>query len=135
MLQKVSFNDTDWRALNLPHDWSIEGEFSKDNPSTTEGGALPTGIGWYRKTFKVDSIPHNQKYYIDFDGVFCNSEVWLNGHYLGKRPFGYITFRYDMTPYLNFGDKENVMAVRVDNDAHQPHVGIPVLESIVMYGW
>ncbi len=114
---KVSFNDTDWRALNLPHDWSIEGEFSKDNPSTTEGGALPTGIGWYRKTFKVDSIPQNQKYYIDFDGVFCNSEVWLNGHYLGKRPFGYITFRYDMTPYLNFGDKENVMAVRVDNDA------------------
>ena len=58
---KVSFNDTDWRALNLPHDWSIEGEFSKDNPSTTEGGALPTGIGWYRKTFKVDSIPHNPK--------------------------------------------------------------------------
>ncbi len=114
---KVSFKDTDWRALNLPHDWSIEGEFSKDNPSTTEGGALPTGIGWYRKTFKVDSIPQNQKYYIDFDGVFCNSEVWLNGHYLGKRPFGYITFRYDMTPYLNFGDKENVMAVRVDNDA------------------
>ncbi len=114
---KVSFNDTDWRALNLPHDWSIEGSFSKDNPSTTEGGALPTGIGWYRKTFKVDTIPQNQKYYIDFDGVFCNSEVWLNGHYLGKRPFGYITFRYDMTPYLNFGDKENVMAVRVDNDA------------------
>ncbi len=114
---KVSFNDMDWRALNLPHDWSIEGEFSKDNPSTTEGGALPTGIGWYRKTFKVDSIPQNQKYYIDFDGVFCNSEVWLNGHYLGKRPFGYITFRYDMTPYLNFGDQENVMAVRVDNDA------------------
>ncbi|MCW3785977.1 beta-galactosidase GalB [Plebeiibacterium sediminum] len=114
---KVSFNDADWRALNLPHDWSIEGEFSKDNPSTTEGGALPTGIGWYRKTFKVDSVPQNQKYYIDFDGVFCNSEVWLNGHYLGKRPFGYITFRYDMTPYLNFEDKENVMAVRVDNDA------------------
>ncbi len=114
---KVAFNDTEWRALNLPHDWSIEGSFSKDNPSTTEGGALPTGIGWYRKTFKVDSIPQNQKYYIDFDGVFCNSEVWLNGHYLGKRPFGYITFRYDMTPYLNFGDKENVMAVRVDNDA------------------
>ena len=113
--EKIGFDDSSWRKLNLPHDWSIEGNFSKDNPSTTEGGALPTGIGWYRKSFHIEESVEPGKYYIDFDGVFCNSEVWLNGHYMGKRPFGYNTFRYDMTPYLNIGEKENVIAVKVDN--------------------
>lgn len=109
------YNDADWRTLNLPHDWSIEGEFSKENPATAEGGALPTGTAWYRKSFTLEGAGETKKYYIDFDGVMSNSEVWINEHYLGKRPFGYISFRYDLTPYLKFGAQENVIAVKVDN--------------------
>ena len=112
-----AYNDSNWRVLNLPHDWSIEGEFSADAPATTEGGALPTGIGWYRKTFNLEKPAGEKVFYIDFDGVMANSEVWINGHYLCKRPFGYISFRYELTPYLNFGDEVNTLAVRVDNSA------------------
>lgn len=114
---RPGYNDSDWRVLNLPHDWSIEGEFSADAPATPEGGALPTGIGWYRKTFKLEKLAGEKVFYIDFDGVMANSEVWINGHYLGKRPFGYIGFRYELTPYLNFGNEANTLAVRVDNSA------------------
>ncbi|MDD4777248.1 MAG: glycoside hydrolase family 2 TIM barrel-domain containing protein [Fermentimonas sp.] len=110
----IDFNDDEWRKLDLPHDWSIEGEFSEDHPAGSGGGALPGGIGWYRKTFHIDRKLEDKKVFIDFDGVYMNSEVWINGHYLGKRPFGYISFRYDLTPYLYFG-KENTIAVRVDN--------------------
>jgi beta-galactosidase len=114
---RPGFKDEHWRDLDLPHDWSIEGTFSAENPSTPEGGALPTGTGWYRKHFKLQQKDSGKVYYIDFDGVFCNSEVWINGHYLGKRPFGYISFRYELTPYLKFGKEENILAVRVDNSA------------------
>ncbi len=112
-------SDISWRTLNLPHDWSIEGKFSKDNPATPEGGALPGGIGWYRKTFTVPATDKTKKVYIDFDGVYQKSTVWLNGHQLGFRPNGYISFEYDMTPYLNFGGK-NTIAVKVDNSV-QPN--------------
>lgn len=115
----TTFDDGDWRKLNLPHDWAIEGEFSKDNPSGTGGGALPGGIGWYRKTFVADEAYQGKKVFIDFDGVYMNSEVYINGILLGKRPYGYISFRYDLTPYLNLGE-ENVVAVRVDNQ-EQPN--------------
>jgi beta-galactosidase len=114
------FVDSDWRILNLPHDWSIEGEFSEDHPTKVNGGALPAGIGWYRKSFKVEQSWKEKHVFIDFDGVYRNSEVWINGHYLGKRPYGYSSFRYDLTSFLNFGDKANVLAVRVDNSA-QPN--------------
>ena len=114
---QAAYDDGAWRTLNVPHDWSIEGEFSADAPVTPEGGALPTGIGWYRKTFQLERPKGKKQFYIDFDGVFCNSEIWINGHYLGKRPNGYISFRYDLTPYLTFGDDENILAVRVDNSA------------------
>lgn len=114
-----TFDDSEWRQLNLPHDWAIEGEFSKDNPSGTGGGALPGGIGWYRKTFVADEAYAGKKVFIDFDGVYMNSEVFINGHFLGKRPYGYISFRYDLTPYLKMGE-ENVIAVRVDNQ-EQPN--------------
>ncbi|MGN6641300.1 MAG: beta-galactosidase GalB [Mucilaginibacter sp.] len=112
-------NDAGWRVLNLPHDWSIEGKFSKDNPATPEGGALPGGIGWYRKTFTIPSTFKNKQVYIDFDGVYQKSTVWINGHELGYRPNGYISFEYDLTPYLNFGGK-NTIAVKVDNSV-QPN--------------
>lgn len=117
--EKTSLNDAQWRTLNLPHDWSIEGKFSKDNPATPEGGALPGGIGWYRKTFTVPAASKNKLVYIDFDGVYQKSDVWINGHHLGFRPNGYISFRYELTPYLNFGGK-NTIAVKVDNSA-QPN--------------
>jgi beta-galactosidase len=107
-------DDAAWRVLDLPHDWSIEGSFSKDHPATYSGGALPGGIGWYRKTFTLPATDKNKKIYISFDGIYCNSEVWINGHYLGKRPNGYISFQYDCTPYLYF-DQPNSIAVKVDN--------------------
>jgi beta-galactosidase len=114
------FNDSGWRNLNLPHDWSIEGEFSQDNPTKVNGGALPAGIGWYRKSFKIDQSWKQKQIFIDFDGVYRNSEVWVNGHFLGKRPFGYSSFRYDLTPFLKFDGQPNQLAVRVDNSA-QPN--------------
>ena len=109
-----SLDDTNWRTLNLPHDWAVEGDFSPNNPSGTGGGALPGGVGWYRKTFVADESYQGKKVYIDFDGVYMNSQVYINGTLLGKRPYGYISFRYDLTPYLKYGE-ENVVAVRVDN--------------------
>ncbi|NDV69353.1 DUF4982 domain-containing protein [Dysgonomonas sp. 25] len=114
-----SFDDTSWRILNLPHDWSIEADFSVDNPATPGGGALPGGIGWYRKTFTPDAGDKGKKTYIDFDGIYWNSSVWINGHLLGERPNGYISFRYDLTPYLKYGEN-NTIAVRVDN-SKQPN--------------
>ena len=110
-----SYDDKNWRVLNVPHDWSIEGSFSKDHPATSQGGALPTGIGWYRKTFAVPVTNNKKSVYIEFDGVYCNSQVWINGNYLGIRPNGYISFRYDLTPYLKYGSQKNVIAVKVDN--------------------
>jgi beta-galactosidase len=118
--KEINFADNSWRQLNLPHDWSIEGEFSKDNPAGVGGGALPGGIGWYRKTFTLPETDKNKSVFIDFDGVYMNSDVWINGHFLGNRPYGYSSFRYEMTPYLNYGNKPNVIAVRVDN-SNQPN--------------
>ncbi len=118
--QEPGLDDSQWRLLDLPHDWSIEGEFSNDHPATPSGGALPGGIGWYRKTFTAPDSKKERLAFIDFDGVYCNSEVWINGHYLGKRPYGYISFRYELTPFLKYGEENNVLAVKVDN-SHQPN--------------
>lgn len=114
------FNDSRWRTLNLPHDWSIEGEFNEKNPATPGGGALPGGIGWYRKTFMMPASAKGKSVFIDFDGIYRNSEVWINGHYLGKRPYGYSSFQYELTTYLNHGSQKNVIAVKVDN-SQQPN--------------
>jgi len=117
---EYGLNDSLWRLLDLPHDWSIEGEFSKDNPATVGGGALPGGIGWYRKTFTIPASDSNKIIFIEFDGVYRNSEVWINGRYLGKRPYGYSSFRYELTPFLKYGSEKNVVAVKVDN-SQQPN--------------
>jgi beta-galactosidase len=114
-----SFND-DWRILNLPHDWSVELPFDKSSPTGTGGGALRGGTGWYRKTFTIPVDAKNKKVFIDFDGVYMNSEVWINGHSLGVRPNGYISFRYELTPYLKYGNEKNTIAVKVDN-SKQPN--------------
>lgn len=116
---ETDFDDKEWRVLNLPHDWAIEGDFSKDNPSGTGGGALPGGTGWYRKTFVPGNEDSDKIIRIDFDGIYMNSEVFINGQSLGKRPYGYISFGYDITPYLKWNEK-NVIAVRVDN-SEQPN--------------
>lgn len=110
-------SDGDWRILDTPHDWSIEGPFDEKEPSSYCGAYLPTGIGWYRKRFHLPNTYRDKKLTIEFDGVYQLSEVWINGYYLGKRPYGYIPFFYDLTPHVKFGN-ENVMAVRVDN-SHQ----------------
>lgn len=112
--QAVAFDDNAWRKLDLPHDWSIEGPYDQKDPSGRSGGFLPCGIGWYRKTFRLGPECEGKKVYIEFDGIYMNSDVWINGHHLGKRPYGYIGFQYDLTPYLNT-DKDNVLAVRADN--------------------
>ncbi len=118
--QAERFSDNGWRSLTLPHDWAIEEKFDEHSPATTAGGALTGGIGWYRKTFTVPVTSKKKKIFIDFDGVYMNSEVWINNHYLGKRPYGYSSFRYDLTPFLKFGNGQNVIAVKVNN-APQPN--------------
>jgi beta-galactosidase len=117
--RQSSYDDSKWRELSLPHDWSIEGEFAKENPSTTQGGALPTGIGWYRKKFVLPASAKNKNVRIEFDGVYRNSEVWINGNYLGKRPYGYSSFNYDLSKYIKPSPAKNVIAVKVDN-SQQP---------------
>lgn len=121
-MSQADYDDSHWRKLDLPHDWAIEGDFSDRNPSGAGGGALPGGTGWYRKHFSLSDLPGGGKsacYFIDFDGVYMNSTVYLNGHELGNRPYGYSSFRYELTPYLNqTGD--NVLAVKVD-DSDQPN--------------
>ena len=118
-MSALDYNDSKWHTLNVPHDWAIEGDFSASAPSGNSGGALPGGIGWYRKTFTVDNADKGKMMYIDFDGVYMNAKVWINGTLLGQRPYGYSSFRYDITPYIIYGGK-NVVAVRVDN-SDQPN--------------
>jgi beta-galactosidase len=108
------FNDKAWCSIDLPHDWSIEGRIHPKNPTGNAGGFFPTGIGWYRKTFKTPGEWKNKNISIYFEGVYMNSEVFINGKSLGIYPYGYSSFSYDLTPYLDF-EKENVIAVRVDN--------------------
>ncbi|MDF1560086.1 MAG: beta-galactosidase GalB [Bacteroidales bacterium] len=118
--RQAGFDDSSWQAVDLPHDWSIEGEFSESHPASPGGGALPGGIGWYRRTFTVDPEKKEKIICIEFDGVYRNSEVWINGNFLGKRPYGYSSFRYELTPFLHYGEEENILAVKVDN-SQQPN--------------
>jgi beta-galactosidase len=97
-----SCDDNAWRTVTLPHDWSIEGSFAATNASSWGGGYLPSGVGWYRKTFSLGESVSGRRVFIEFDGVMANSDVWINGHHLGHRPNGYVSFRYDLTPYLGF---------------------------------
>ncbi len=118
-MEKSSYADMAWRHLDLPHDWAIEGDFLPSNPSGASGGALPGGTGWYRKHFTVNPKEKVDRYFITFDGVYMNSTVYINGHKLGTRPYGYSTFEYDLTPYIN-KKGDNVIAVKVNN-SDQPN--------------
>ena len=117
-VEAPDFDDSRWRQLDLPHDWSVEANFDPNAPAGAPGGYLPAGIGWYRKAFLVPDDLKERRVFIEFDGIYMNGEVWINGHHLGKRPYGYIGVEYDLTPHLNFGGR-NVIAVRVD-DLKQP---------------
>jgi len=145
--EKADFDDGAWRKLDLPHDWSIEGPFDEKNPTGGAGGFLPAGVGWYRKHFSLPIGFQEQRVFIDFDGVMANSDVWINGFHLGKRPYGYVSFRYELTGHLNFGnDKPNVISVRADNSG-QPasrwytgagiyrHVRLVVTNAVHLEHW
>ncbi len=111
-------DDTNWRQLDLPHDWSIEGAFDAKKPMGNDGGYLPAGMAWYRKHFTVPTELKDKQFTIYFEGVYMNAEVYLNGTKLGIQPYGYSSFYFDMTPYIQVG-KENVLAVKVDNSKHK----------------
>ncbi len=110
---EVGLNEPGARVLNLPHDWSIEGPYNEDAPAGAEGAFLPTGVGWYEKSFEYQKDWQGKCVFVEFDGVYMNSEVWLNGKYLGVRPYGYISFGYELTTHLKQG--MNRLHVRVDN--------------------
>jgi beta-galactosidase len=125
--EQVDYNDTKWRKVDLPHDWSIEdlpnqvpgsviGPFDKGSPGSIFTGFTIGGTGWYRKKFVTGKAEQNKQVAIHFDGVYMNSDVWLNGHHLGNHPHGYTPFYYDLTPYLKPAGQENVLAVKVRNE-------------------
>ncbi len=114
----ANFDDRGWRILNLPHDWAIEVPFASDGSHShgykAVGRKFPeTSIGWYRKSFSIPKSDLGRRISVEFDGVFRDSIVWVNGHYLGREPSGYSGFCYDITDHLNYGGN-NVIAVRID---------------------
>jgi beta-galactosidase len=116
--EQNNFDDSAWRKLDVPHDWSIAGPFAETNKAGGAGAWLPSGVAWYRKTFSPPKTDSGRRVFIEFDGVMQNSDVWINGFHLGHRPFGYVSFSYELTDHLNFGG-DNVLAVRADT-SEQP---------------
>jgi beta-galactosidase len=113
--EEPALDDSSWRAICVPHDWSIAGPVDEKNPSGGGGGFFPTGIAWYRKSFSLPAADVNRHVYIVFDGVMANSDVWVNGFHLGRRPNGFVSFAYEMTGHLHFGaGAQNILAVRCD---------------------
>ncbi|GAA6771122.1 glycoside hydrolase family 2 protein [Flavobacterium sp. CGRL2] len=110
--KNVSFDDSKWQQVNVPHDWSVKGQLSPTLASCT--GYLPGGIAWYRKSITIPQSKSGEKVYLYFEGVYNRSEVFINGHSLGKRPNGYISFAYDATGFVKYGS-ENIISVRVDH--------------------
>jgi beta-galactosidase len=107
------FDDRGWRQLDLPHDWGIEGPFKQEYSGDT--GKLPWwGVGWYRKHFNVAANEKGKRFFLDLDGAMAYAAVWLNGQFVGGWPYGYSSFRLELTPYLKYG-AENVIAIRLDN--------------------
>jgi len=145
--ERPEFDDTAWRKVDVPHDWSIEGPFDQNHPARGAGGFLPGGVGWYRKHLVLPKDTLGRRVFVEFDGVMANSEVWINGQSLGKRPFGYVSFRYELTGALRLGDNQlNVLAVRADN-SRQPasrwytgagiyrHVRLIVTDPVHLDAW
>jgi beta-galactosidase len=140
-----NFDDSSWRKLDLPHDWSIEGKLDQNNPMKGAGGYFPAGTGWYRKKFNIPSIWKGKRISIYFEGVYMNAEVFVNGKSLGVHPYGFTSFDYDLSPFLQYG-KENILAVRVDNSKQincrwysgsgiYRHVWLEVTEPVHIAHW
>jgi beta-galactosidase len=110
------FADASWERVDTPHDWSIDGPFDPNAPAGGAGAFLPAGVGWYRKHFTLREDP-KRRVIVEFDGVMASGEVWINGFRLGKRPYGYISFAYELTGHVLLDGRENVLAVRVDDEA------------------
>ena len=110
------FDDSKWRKLDIPHDWSIEGNFDRNAATTGSGGWLPSGVAWYRKEIEVPADAKGQRVWIEFDGIMANSDVWWNGKHLGRRPNGYVSFRYDISEHITAGAK-NLLVVKADTSA------------------
>ena len=113
----VRFDDTRWESVLLPHDWAILGPIAQDNPGIGRMGFYGGGVGWYRKSFALPPGAEGKRVRVTFDGVYMNADVWINGQALGRRPYGYVSFGHDLTPYLHNDGRPNVIAVRVDNSA------------------
>jgi beta-galactosidase len=106
-------DDSEWRDVRIPHDWSVEADFSREYSSGT--GYLANGVGWYRKHFSLPDAHRDRKVFLTFEGVYNNSQVWCNSYYINKRPYGYSTFTYDITDFVHFGANDNVISVKVDH--------------------
>ena len=113
--RRADFVAANWQKIALPHDWSIGFDFGEEYPAGNAGGALPGGVGWYRKDFSLPEEDKGKHIVLHFGGVYRYAEVWINDRYLGKNINGYLSFEHDLTPYLHYGNKPNVVAVRVDN--------------------
>ena len=107
------YDDSHWRKVQLPHDWSVESPFSKEYSSGT--GYLPGGIGWYRKNFYLPNDLKDKKILLTIEGAYNNSKVWVNSYYLGYRPYGYSTFSFDISDFINEG--ENSISIRLNRDS------------------
>ena len=116
--ESPSYDAASWRTLDVPHDWSIEGKIDAKNPMGGGGGFFPAGVGWYRRTFRVPAAWSAKRVSVEFEGIYMNATVYINGHELGTHPYGYTSFRHDLTPRLNSGGA-NVLAVRVDQSKHR----------------
>jgi beta-galactosidase len=134
--QLADFDDSGWRTLDVPHDWSIDGPFDAAAPAGGAGAFLPTGVGWYRKHFPLPASAAGHRLFIEFDGVMANSDVWINGTHLGRRPFGYVGFRYELPARALKAGGDNVLAVRC-NDADQPasrwYTGAGIYRHVRLY--
>ncbi|HPG41328.1 MAG TPA: glycoside hydrolase family 2 TIM barrel-domain containing protein [bacterium] len=153
--EKPEFVESDWRMLDVPHDWSIEdlptttdkkqiGPFSEESPGQASAGHVVGGTAWYRKHFRLDA-DSTKIVTIHFDGVYMDSDIWLNGHHLGKHPYGYTPFGFELTPYLNRPEADNVLAVQVKNEGQNSrwysgsgiyrHVWLTVTEPVHVQKW
>lgn len=126
--EQLEFNDSSWRNINLPHDWSIEdvmnqsdsveaiGPFTRNSPGGPSTGHVLGGTAWYRKNFTLDHGDEKKKVFIHFDGVYMNADIWINGNHLGNHPYGYTAFSFELTPFLKPPGEDNILAVQVKNE-------------------
>jgi beta-galactosidase len=154
--ENPDYNDSKWRIVNLPHDWSIEdlpyqkqdiivGPFDRNSIGQSATGFTDGGTGWYRKKFVSEKSFQHHLITIGFDGVYMNSDIWINGHHLGNHPYGYTPFQYDLTPYLNPAGEQNVIAIEVRNEGKNSrwysgsgiyrHVWLTVTEPVHVRNW